>query len=60
MTRPTVALFVGLILGLAWAGVGDFGDLALTAVCGFIGYVVGRALDAGVADDINEYLNRRR
>jgi len=60
MTKPVIGMFVGLLLGIAWGGVGDFVSFALAAIFAVIGYLVGRALDAGVAEDINQYLNRSR
>jgi len=53
-------MFVGLLLGIAWGGVGDFGAFALSALFAILGYLAGRAIDAGVAEDVNQYLNRSR
>jgi len=60
VTTPVIGLFVGLLLGLAWGGVGDFGAFATTAFLGILGYLAGRAIDAGVAQDVNRYLSRGR
>ena len=60
MTKPVIGMFVGLLLGIAWGGVGDFGAFALAAFFAVLGYLAGRALDAGVAEDVNQYLNRSR
>jgi hypothetical protein len=60
VTTPVIALFVGLLLGIAWGGVGDFGAFATTAFLGILGYLAGRAIDAGLADDVNRYLSRNR
>jgi hypothetical protein len=60
MTKPVIGIFVGLLLGIAWGGVGDFGAFALAAFFAALGYVAGRAIDAGVAEDVNQYLSRGR
>jgi len=60
MTKPVIGMFVGLLLGIAWAGVGDFGSFALAGLFAILGYLAGRAIDAGVAEDVNQYLNRGR
>ncbi len=60
MTKPVIGVFVGLLLGIAWGGVGDFGAFALAALFAILGYLSGRAIDAGLAEDVNQYLNRGR
>ena len=60
MPKPVMGMFVGLLLGIAWGGVGDFGAFALAAVFAILGYLAGRGLEAGVAQDVNQYLNRNR
>ena len=51
-----VGLFVGLLLGIAWA-IGGFGGFLLTAVLGVIGYVVGKVLAGQL--DLTPYLGGR-
>ena len=44
MSRTTIALFVGLILGLT-AAFGTFGSFVIVLVFGAIGLVIGLVLD---------------
>ncbi|MBA8796236.1 putative membrane protein [Friedmanniella endophytica] len=44
MTRTTIALFVGLVLGLT-AAFGSFGSFVIVVVFGAIGLIVGLILD---------------
>ncbi len=47
MSRSSIALFVGLILGLT-AAFGDFGDFVIVLLFGAIGLVVGMVLDGKI------------
>lgn len=47
MSRSSVALFVGLILGLA-AIFGDFGDFVIVVLFGTVGLLVGMVLDGKI------------
>lgn len=60
MSKPVIGMFTGILLGIAWAGIGSFGCFALAALFAAVGFLVGRAIDAGAAEDINQYLSRRR
>ena len=51
-----VGLFVGLLLGIAWA-INGFGAFLLTAVLGVIGYLVGKVLAGQL--DLTPYLGGR-
>jgi len=52
----TTGLYVGLLLGLAWAVTGFTGFL-LTAALGAVGFVVGRVLAGQL--DLTPYLGGR-
>jgi uncharacterized membrane protein YeaQ/YmgE (transglycosylase-associated protein family) len=56
VSAPVVGLFVGLLLGIAWA-VGGFSGFLLTAVLGVIGFVVGRVVSGQL--DLTPYLGGR-
>lgn len=47
MSRTSVALFVGLFLGLV-AIFGDFGDFVIVVLFGAIGLLVGMVLDGKI------------
>ncbi|MBA8795926.1 hypothetical protein FHX74_003567 [Friedmanniella endophytica] len=55
MSRVTVALFVGLVLGVT-AAFGTFGSFVIVAVFGAIGLVVGLVLDGRL--DVQGVLGR--
>lgn len=60
MSRTTVGLFVGLILGLSIA-IAGFSGFLVTVVAALIGFLVGRVLDGDL--DLSPYLGgtaRRR
>ncbi len=56
MPVTVVGLFVGLLLGIAWA-INGFGAFLLTAVLGVIGYLVGKVLAGQL--DLTPYLGGR-
>lgn len=56
MPPTTTGLFVGLLLGLAWAATG-FDGFLLTAVLGVIGFVVGKVVAGQL--DLTPYLGGR-
>jgi uncharacterized membrane protein YeaQ/YmgE (transglycosylase-associated protein family) len=53
---PTTGLYVGLVLGLAWAVTG-FGGFLLTAALGAVGFVIGKILSGQL--DLTSYLGGR-
>ena len=53
MTRSTVGLLTGLIIGIAVA-FGGFGDALIVAFGGFVGWIVLKVLDGEI--DLNDYL----
>ncbi|GAB3765494.1 hypothetical protein [Microlunatus parietis] len=55
MSRTTIALFVGLVLGVT-AAFGGFGAFLIVAVLGGIGLVVGLVLDGRI--DLSALLGR--
>jgi len=60
MQPPVVGLFVGLLLGLAFAFEG-FGAMLIVAFCGAVGFVVMKVVEGEI--DLTPYLsgqNRRR
>ena len=57
MTRTTLAIVVGLALGLAVA-FGSFGQMLIVALFAVIGFVVAKILDNDV--DLGSYLARWR
>lgn len=58
MNTATVGLFVGLILGLALGGVGDFGAFFTVVVFGVLGWLVAKVIEG----DINpsDYIGQSR
>lgn len=54
--NPTTGLFIGLLLGLAWAVTG-FDGFLLTAGLGAIGFGIGKVLSGQV--DLTPYLGGR-
>lgn len=56
-STATTGLYVGLLLGLAWA-VGGFSGFLLTAVLGAIGFAVGRVVLGQL--DLAPYLRGRQ
>jgi hypothetical protein len=57
MTRSTIGIFIGLLLGLALV-LGDFGDMLIVALFGIIGFVIAKVLEGDI--DIAQYLSGRR
>ena len=57
MTRTTVGLFVGLILGLALV-VDGFGSMLIVGLFGAIGYVVMKVVEGEL--DLTRYLGGRQ
>jgi ABC-type sulfate transport system permease component len=57
MTRTTLAILVGLALGLALA-FGSFGQMLIVALFAMIGFVVAKILDNDL--DLGSYLARWR
>lgn len=57
MTRTTLAIVVGLVLGLAVA-FGSLGQMLIVALFAVIGFVVAKILDNDV--DLGSYLARWR
>ncbi len=57
MSRVTIGLFTGLIIGLALA-LGGFGDALIVAFAGLVGWLVAKVLDGDI--DLSEYLSGRR
>jgi hypothetical protein len=57
MTRSTIGIFVGLLLGLAFV-LGNFGDMLIVALFAIIGCVVAKVLDGDI--DISQYVSGRR
>jgi hypothetical protein len=57
MTRTTLAIVVGLALGLAVA-FGSFGQMLIVALFAVIGFVVAKILDNDL--DLGSYLSRWR
>jgi hypothetical protein len=57
MTRTTLAIAVGLALGLALA-FGSFGQMLIVALFALIGFVVAKILDGDL--DLGLYLSRWR
>jgi hypothetical protein len=57
MTRSTIGIFVGLLLGLAFV-LGNFGDMLIVALFAIVGFVVAKALDGDI--DISQYVSGRR
>lgn len=58
MNTPTIGLFVGLILGLAWGGMGDFGAFAAVALFGVIGWLAGKVIEGDI--DLSDYIGQNR
>lgn len=56
MPPTTTGLFVGLLLGLAWAATG-FDGFLLTAALGVVGFVVGKVVAGQL--DLTPYLGGR-
>ncbi|HEV8054924.1 MAG TPA: hypothetical protein VGP51_00380 [Nocardioidaceae bacterium] len=56
MPPTTVGLFVGLLLGFAWALTG-FDGFLITAVFGVVGFVVGKVVGGQL--DLTPYLGGR-
>lgn len=58
MNTATVGLFVGLVLGLALGGMGDFGAFFTVVVFGVVGYLAGKVIEG----DINpsDYIGQNR
>ena len=57
MHLTIVGLFVGLLLGLAWATTG-FSGFLITGVLGAVGFVVGKVISGQL--DLTVYLGGRR
>jgi hypothetical protein len=57
MTRTTLGLVIGLVLGLALA-FGSFGQMLIVALFAAIGFVVAKILDGNL--DLGPYLARWR
>lgn len=57
MSRSTIGIFVGLLLGLAYV-LGSFGDMLIVALFAIIGFVVTKVLDGDI--DLSQYLSGRR
>ncbi|QGN32102.1 hypothetical protein [Microlunatus sp. Gsoil 973] len=55
MSRTTIALFVGLVLGVT-AAFGGFGPFLIVAVFGAVGLIVGLVLDGRI--DLPRLLGR--
>lgn len=55
MTRTSIALFVGLILGLT-AAFGSFGSFVIVVMFGAIGLVIGMLLDGKI--DVQALIGR--
>lgn len=60
MTRTTIGLFVGLILGYALVAQ-SFGEMLIVALIGVVGFVVGKALDGDLdLSSVTDAASRRR
>lgn len=57
MTRSTIGIFVGLLLGLAFV-LGSFGDMLIVALFAIIGFVIAKVLDGDI--DLSQYVSGRR
>ena len=57
MTRTTLGVMTGLVLGLALA-FGSFGQMLIVALFAVIGFVVAKVLEGDL--DLGSYLSRRR
>ena len=57
MTRSTIGIFVGLLLGLAFV-LGSFGDMLIVALFAIIGFVIAKIMDGDI--DVSQYLSGRR
>lgn len=56
-STAAAGLYVGLLLGLAWA-VAGFNGFLLTAILGTIGFIVGKVVAGQL--DLTPYLGGRR
>ena len=57
MTRSTLGILIGLILGLAFV-LGSFGDMLIVALFAIIGFVIAKVLEGDI--DLSQYLSGRR
>jgi hypothetical protein len=57
MTRTTLGIVIGLVLGLALA-FGSFGQMLIVALFAVIGFIVAKVLEGDL--DLSPYLSRRR
>jgi len=57
MSRVTVGLFTGLIIGLALA-LGGLGDALIVGFAGLVGWLVVKVLDGDI--DLSDYISGRR
>ncbi|MCW2540129.1 MAG: hypothetical protein JWN95_1854 [Frankiales bacterium] len=57
MTRSTLGIFIGLLLGLAFV-LGSFGDMLIVALFAIIGFVTAKVLEGDI--DVSQYLSGRR
>jgi len=57
MTRSTIGIFAGLLLGLAFV-LGSFGEMLIVALFAVIGFVVAKVLDGDI--DLSQYVSGRR
>ena len=57
MRSSTVALFVGLILGLAYI-LTDFGEMLVVAAFGVVAFVIGKVIEGEI--DLSGYIGGGR
>ncbi len=56
MTRGTIGLFTGLLLGITIV-FASFGDMLIVALIGAIGVIIGKALDGDL--DLDRFMPKR-
>ena len=57
MRSSTVALFTGLILGLAYV-LTDFGEMLVVAAFGVVAFVIGKVIEGEI--DLSQYIGGGR
>ena len=57
MSKTTMGLAIGLLLGVVWA-FGSFGDFILTIVIGVIGLLIGMILDGKL--NVGDYIPSKK